>query len=143
MAFEREDGERSLASEPADLFLGWRKVSGRLYVTDRRVVFESRRFDSWRDSTEIPLDEVVDAYPWDTVWGPIGLVIRTRGRDRHRFLTWERDRLIDLIHVCRAGAVWASTSALPPPRSAVHSRAEEGDAWTRSAGRAWCWYTTG
>ena len=94
MAFERMDGERSLASEPAELFNGGPHVAGRLYVTDRRVVFESRLLRNWRESAEILLDDITDAYPRTTFWDASGMEILTRDGTRYRFAVQGHGRLL-------------------------------------------------
>ncbi len=60
MKSELLDGEQLLAEEMANLFRGWEGVGGRLYVTNRRVIFESHLLNFQRGVTEIPLEEIED-----------------------------------------------------------------------------------
>ena len=125
MKSELLDGEELLAEAMANLFRGWEGVGGRLYVTNRHVIFESHFINFQRGVTEIPLDEIDDARPRNNLgFIPNGMEILTREGTRYRFVVWGRKRLIDMIHVCKSGAVWheatgSRAAALPKPPSPV------------------------
>ena len=107
MKTEFLDGEELLADKMANLFRGWEGVGGRLYVTNRRVIFESHFLNIRHGVTVLPLTEIEDVRPRNNLWViPNGMEIETRDGVRYRFVTWGRDRLIDMIHVCKGAAVW-------------------------------------
>ncbi len=117
MRTELLDGERLLADEMANLFRGWESVGGRLYVTNRRVIFESHFLNIRRGATEIPLGHIEDVVPRNNLgFIPNGMEIRTRDGSRYRFVTWGRRRLIDMIHVCKSDVLWAQKREGPTRR---------------------------
>jgi hypothetical protein len=115
MAFERMDGERSLASEPADLVCDWAEMVGRLYVTDRRIVFESRCLRTWRESTEIHFSDIAAVYTRKTFWRPCCVEILMCDGTRHRFAVEDRGRIIAMMQVCKSGALWVAATAIRAP----------------------------
>ncbi len=107
MKTELLPGERVLADEMGSLFRGWESVGGRIYVTNRRVIFESHGLNLQRGNTEIPLEEIVEARRRNTLFiVPNGMEIETRDGTRYRFVVWTRARLIDMIAVCKTGKLW-------------------------------------
>ena len=100
-------GEQVLADEMGSLFRGWESVGGRIYVTNRRVIFESHGLNLQRGTTEIPLENIVEARRRNTLFIiPNGMEIETRDGVRYRFVVWTRARLIDMIAVCKSGQLW-------------------------------------
>lgn len=123
MKTELLDGEQLLADGLANLFRGWEGVGGRLYVTNRRVIFESHMVNIRRGVTEIPLADIEEVRPRNNLWViPNGMEIETRDGIRYRFVVWGRKQIIDMIEVCKSGAVWGGdgkgfagrTDATPP-----------------------------
>jgi hypothetical protein len=86
--FTREDpchqGERLLKQGPANHFRGWEGVGGWLYLTDRRLLFRSHRFNVQRHELSIPLDAILEARACATLGVvPNGLHVETaRGAER-------------------------------------------------------------
>jgi hypothetical protein len=100
-------GERVLTDAMGSLFRGWESVGGQIYITSRRLIFESHALNIQRGTTEITLENIAVARPRNTLWLiPNGMEIETRDGVRYRFVVWARARLIDMIHVCKSGAVW-------------------------------------
>jgi hypothetical protein len=93
-----QPGEKLVAEVPANLFRGWEGVGGRLYITDRRIRFESHRLNFQSGPTEIRLSEVTSVGPHNYL-GIVrnGMEVRTAVGQRHRFVVWERWKLIELI----------------------------------------------
>jgi hypothetical protein len=60
-AFPGEGNERLLKQGPANHFQGWEGVGGWLYLTDRRLLFRSHRFNARNHELSVPLDEIEDA----------------------------------------------------------------------------------
>ena len=132
MKTELLDGEDLLADEMANLFRGWEGVGGRLYVTDRRVIFESHFLNIRRGVTVIALADIDDVRPRNNLWVvPNGLEIETCDGVRFRFVTWGRDRLIDMIHVCKGAAAWddergGGRPARPPADPSIRPPSSDG-----------------
>jgi hypothetical protein len=70
--FAREDpclpGEHLLKQGPANHFRGPEGVGGWLYLTDRRLLFRSHRFNLQNHEVSMPLDEIVEAQVCPTAW---------------------------------------------------------------------------
>jgi GRAM domain len=96
-------GERVLSEESATLVGGlrnvnWVNVSGLIYITNRRLIFEPVGWPFKTDSTTIPLDSIAVVRPRNSLWFiPDSMEIETRDGDRYHFKVWSRDRLIDMI----------------------------------------------
>jgi hypothetical protein len=52
-------GEKVIKDGRANLQRGWEAVGGRLYLTNRRLIFEPHAFNVQREVAEIPLERVV------------------------------------------------------------------------------------
>jgi hypothetical protein len=103
---ELEPGEKIMAEVLANLFRGWEAVGGKLYITDRRIRFESHRWNARSGPTEIPLREVRAVAPIDNLgYIPNGMLVETEGGMSFRFVVWRRQRLMELIQtgVLKAG----------------------------------------
>jgi hypothetical protein len=104
-------GERGLAEASATLYGGWRNVnrmnvSGLLYVTNRRLIFEPVGFSLQTGCTAIPFENIAVVRPRNSLWViPDGMEIETRDGSRYHFKVWSRDRLIGMIQGCLSGAV--------------------------------------
>ena len=110
------DGERLLAGEMANLFRGWESVGGRLYVTNRRVIFEPHFLNFRRRVTEMPLTEIEEVRPRNTLGLiPNGMEVETCEGVRYQFVVWGRERIIDMIQVCKGGALWEDDEKRPAP----------------------------
>jgi hypothetical protein len=95
MKTELRHDEEMLAQEMANLG----SAGGHLYVTDRRLIFEPHGLNFRRGATEIPLDDIEDVRPCNTLWlVPNGLEVRLRGGKRRRFVVWNRQALMELIY---------------------------------------------
>lgn len=83
-------------------------VGGRLYLTDRRLIFEAHVANVQRGATAIELADVTGtAKAWTKFVGliplaPNTLVVRTRDGE-HRIVVSERDQWIDAIDAQRRG----------------------------------------
>jgi hypothetical protein len=86
--FTREDpcleDEQLLKQGPANHFLGLEGVGGWLYLTDKRLLFRSHRFNVQNHEVSMPLDEIVEAQVCPTAWIiPNGLrVVTTQKAER-------------------------------------------------------------
>jgi hypothetical protein len=149
-------GELLLAEKLANLFRSSESFGGMIYVTNRRVIFESHgtigqiwniisvvvrlasapilasgprrghgenpRADepaarATRGTTEIPLENIADVRPRNNLWIiSNGMQIETFDGVRYRFVIWDRAQIIDMIQVCKSGAVW-ETQDNPPQRT--------------------------
>jgi hypothetical protein len=98
-------GEQLLEQGPANHFKGTESVGGWLYLTDRRLVFRSHRFNVQNHTLSVPLSEIRDAQPCTTAWiVPNGLrVVTTHGDER--FVVEGRRSWVEAINrVCRLRA---------------------------------------
>jgi GRAM domain len=89
-------GENLVRESRANLQRGPETVGGHLYLTDRRLIFESHRFNVQRGSTIVPLSDVVAVTPmWTRFLNLIPLLpnsirIRTRTGEEHRIVCTKR-----------------------------------------------------
>ena len=93
------DGERLLRQGPANHFRGWESVGGWLYLTDKRLLFKSHKFNVQNHELSLPLAEIVSAQPAMTAWiVPNGLKVDT-GCGFERFVVSSRgDWADDIMH---------------------------------------------
>lgn len=78
------EGEQLLKQGPANHFCGWEGVGGWLYLTDKRLLFRSHRFNIQNHELSIPLVEIAEVETCLTAWiVSNGLrVVTTRGAER-------------------------------------------------------------
>jgi len=75
METELEQGEQPLKEGRANLMRGAEAVGGKLYLTDRRLIFESHAFNVQRGAEQVALSNVVEvAKAWTRVFGVVPLV---------------------------------------------------------------------
>jgi hypothetical protein len=97
---ELEPGEKLTAEVFANLFRGWEGVGGKLYITDRRIRFESHRWNRQPGPSEILMREVTAVGSFDNLGLiPNGMLVETKERKSYRFVVWRRQRLIELIQM--------------------------------------------
>ena len=92
---ERPDfsGEQLLWEGPANHFLHGEGVGGWLYLTTRRLLFRSHRFNLQPHETDLPLADISDASPALTIgFIPNGLLVCTVSGRRERFVVGRRKR---------------------------------------------------
>jgi hypothetical protein len=81
-------------------------VSGLIYITNLRLIFEPLGFSLQTGSATIPFENIAVVRPRNSLWViPDGMEIETRDGSRYHFKVWSRDRLIDMIQHCMSGAV--------------------------------------
>ena len=78
------EGEQLLKQGPANHFRGWEGVGGWLYLTDKRLLFRSHRFNVQNHELSMPLAEIVEVQTCPTAWiVPNGLrVVTPSGAER-------------------------------------------------------------
>ena len=87
----------------ANLQRGVESVGGHLYLTNRRLIFESHRFNVQRGATEIPLSDVAEIRKvWTKFLGviptaPNSIALTTAGGQEHRIVCNKRDEWIEAI----------------------------------------------
>jgi GRAM domain len=95
-----EPDETLLAEVYANLWRGWEAVGGKLFVTDRRIRFESHPLNVQCGATEILLSEVKAVSRCTNLgWLPNGLLVETTEARTHRFVVWNRQQLLGLIQM--------------------------------------------
>jgi hypothetical protein len=96
MKTELRNEESVVKQAGANMQRGIETVGGRLYLTDRRLVFESHRFNVRRGATEVELSEVESVEPcWTKLFNliplfPNSLCVRTMHGEEHRFVLNDR-----------------------------------------------------
>jgi len=90
-------GESVTKDGAANLQCGIESVGGKLYLTDRRLVFESHSMNVQTGVTEIPLADITaTALCWTKFLNlipmvPNSLAVTTRQGQQHRFVLFGRD----------------------------------------------------
>lgn len=91
------DGETLLRQGPANHFKGIESVGGRLYLTNRRLLFRSHRLNVQNHELSIGLGDIEAAWPARTAWVvPNGLRVATAG-GVERFVVEGRKQWADEI----------------------------------------------
>ena len=95
--------ERLVKESRANLQRGVESVGGHLYLTDRRLIFESHKFNVQSGATEIPLSDVADMRKvWTKFLGaiplaPNSIALKTTGGQEHRIVCSKRDDWIEAV----------------------------------------------
>src|SRR3954451_16880617 len=98
-----QPGEALIKESRANLQRGIESVGGHLYLTDRRLIFESHRFNVQAGATEIPLGDITGVRKvWTTFLGaiplpPNSIAVTTAGGQEHRIVCSKRDEWIAAI----------------------------------------------
>ncbi|MGN7763380.1 GRAM domain-containing protein [Paenibacillus sp. 22594] len=83
---------------PANLFRGIEAVGGRLYITNERVIFKPHSFNIQSKPLEISIQEIVNIEKRNTLLVvPNGMRISIKNGQEHKFVIWNRAKLIELI----------------------------------------------
>lgn len=99
-AIALETGEKLLAEVPANLWRGWEAVGGKVYITDRRIRFESHPYNFQVGLSEILMSEVKGISRVNHLGLiPNGLLVETQKTISYRFVVWNRERLIARIQM--------------------------------------------
>ena len=87
---------------PANHFKGIEAVGGKLFLTNRRLVFRSHRFNVQTHEESYPLDGIVSAEPSRTLGlVPNGLLLQMRDGRRERFVVGGRSEWVSLLRRVR------------------------------------------
>jgi hypothetical protein len=98
-----QPGEAVVREGRANLQRGIESAGGHLYLTDRRLIFESHRFNVQRGATEIPLADVAEVRKaWTKFLGaipiaPNSIAVRTSDGSEQRIVVTKRDEWIAAI----------------------------------------------
>ena len=99
-----QPGETLVKEGRANLQRGVESVGGHLYLTDRRLIFESHRFNVQSGPTEIPLPDVVDMRKvWTKFLGlipiaPNSIAVTTRDGQVRQLVCSGRDAWLEAIY---------------------------------------------
>lgn len=86
-----QPGEELHYGGKANHWSGWESVGGRLYLTDRRLVFRSHRYNLDNHEWSIGVGEIEAVDTYNSLWlFPNGLVVRISGRDDETFVVNDR-----------------------------------------------------
>jgi hypothetical protein len=97
--FPLQYGEVVLETFVAKYIKGvWANVGGMITLTNQRMIFEKSKWQLARtDPFYIPLSEIAQLIPKDTLWMPIGLTIRCRSGEEFVFTLYYRNKFLQLI----------------------------------------------
>jgi hypothetical protein len=105
-----EPGETLVKQGQANMRRGIESVGGHLYLTDRRLVFESHRLNIQRGATEVPLADIAGMEKrWTKLLKlipiiPNTLAVQTTQGEEHSFVCYGRDAWIAAVEQQRGGA---------------------------------------
>ena len=113
-----EPNEVITRSSWANLFRGWEGVGGRLYLTDRRLVFESHAINFQTGTNELPVCEIAGAKKcWSKFLGvplaPTSVVVAMKSGEEFQFVLYFRQTWIDAILGARDRAARAGSAPNP------------------------------
>jgi GRAM domain-containing protein len=98
-----QPGEVVVKESRANLQRGLESVGGHLYLTNRRLIFESHKFNVQRGTSEIPLSDITDVRKaWTKFLGvlplaPRSIAVTTTSGQQHRIVCNKRDEWIDAV----------------------------------------------
>ena len=113
---ELEPGESVLKQGRANLQHGAETAGGRLFLTDRRLLFEAHIFNAQRGGDEIQLSQISEMEPaWTKFFGVIPVVpstlsVRTEGGTEHNLVVRRRRTWMRAIEDARGQAGPANPS---------------------------------
>jgi hypothetical protein len=120
MKTELMPGESLVRDGKANMQLRPLTAGGHLYLTNRRLIFESHGFNIQRGAADIPLEEIAGVTRERTqMFNAIPLTdnsigVQTRGGGQFRFVVFGREEWIPAIERARAGEEIEGSTA--PPR---------------------------
>jgi hypothetical protein len=92
------DTEEIVGKFAANLMRGIEGVGGRLIVTNQRLLFEAHKLNLQRAPLDIPLDQISDVAETKTMGLiPNGVTVTCRSGEQHRFVTWNRAKIVAAI----------------------------------------------
>jgi hypothetical protein len=92
------DTEEIVGKFAANLMRGIEGVGGRLIVTNQRLLFEAHKLNLQRTPLDIPLDQISDVAETKTMGLiPNGVTVTCRSGEQHRFVTWNRAKIVAAI----------------------------------------------
>ena len=92
------EAEEIVGKFAANLLRGVEGVGGRLIVTNQRLLFEAHKLNLQRAPLDIPLDQISDVAETKTAGLiPNGVTVTCRSGERHRFVTWNRAKIVAAI----------------------------------------------
>jgi hypothetical protein len=103
MPTELGDGERLIRQSDANLQRGIETVGGRLFLTSRRLIFETHKLNVKTGRTVVALRDVEDVWKcWTKLFGlipvfPNSLAVSTAQGKTYRFVMFGRDKWVRAI----------------------------------------------
>ena len=103
-----EPEEVLIKTSAANMMRGWEGVGGRLFLTNRRLIFESHAINFQTGTSEIPLADVAGMEKgWARFLGlplaPTSIAVKTLKGDESRFVVFGRQAWIDAVMRAKAG----------------------------------------
>jgi GRAM domain len=98
--------ENAMKDGVANMQRGMETVGGKLYLTDRRLIFEAHALNIQSGTTIIPLKSVTDARKcWTKFLNliplfPNSIAVSTKDGKEYRFVTFNRQAWLDAIKDC-------------------------------------------
>lgn len=84
-------GEQVVKKGPANLFRGIESVGGRLFLTNKRLVFQSHKVNVQAGEESWPLETIANVKTaWTMLIVPNGLLVWLADGTRRRFVVWGR-----------------------------------------------------
>jgi hypothetical protein len=105
---ELAPGESVLKSGRANLRRGAETVGGRLFLTDRRLIFEAHIFNAQRGGDQIQLSQIEEMEPsWTRLFGvipvaPGAVCVRMDGGSQHHLVVRGRRNWIQAVQDAQA-----------------------------------------
>jgi len=102
-------GEVLLKKSRANAQRGWEAVGGQLFLTNKRLIFESHGYNVQRGISLINLGDITKVTPsWTRAWGifpafPNSIRVETNDGKRYEFICWGRGDWISKIEAAKKG----------------------------------------
>jgi hypothetical protein len=93
---ETGDGERIVFETPANHFKGIEAVGGKLYLTNRRLVFKSHKFNIQKHLLSLNIADIAEVDPYKTMGiTDNGLLVKTINGSTEKFVVQQRAEWIN------------------------------------------------
>ena len=102
--FEPQDAAEEIVDKfAANLWRGLEAVGGRVTLTNERLLFEANGLTIQSKPLAVALGDISGVAAFDSAgFIPNGMAVTCRSGEEHRFLLWDRDRVIRLLERQRA-----------------------------------------
>lgn len=91
------ENETLLLEEPANHYLGIEAVGGKIYLTDKRLVFKSHKYNIQNHEFSMPLNDIIDVRRFRNIGINNGLAVVLKDDNVEKFVVDEAQEWVDRL----------------------------------------------